>query len=298
MGKLQFGRIVFETSNEDKLFYPADQITKGDLIDYYTGAAERMLPQLRGRPLSLQRYPDGIEKNGFFQKDAPDHYPGWITRTVVRKKGGSNHHVVADKKATLAYLANNGVVTIHGALSKEPDLEKPDRLVFDLDPSVDDFGVVREGAQAVREVLDKLGLPSFLQVTGSRGLHVVVPLRPRLPFDDVSAFAKGVAEKVVVSDPDSYTIEHRKNKRGDRLLIDYFRNQYAQTAVIAYSLRPKPGAPAAMPIEWSELGSVTTAGAFPMKKALTRIRKGTDPWRHIGRRAHALDAAIERLPKI
>ena len=298
MGSLRFGRLVVQTTNEDKIFFPGDGITKGDVIGYHVAAADRMLPHLKGRPLTFQRFPNGIEGHGFFQKDTPDHYPDWISTTPVRKKGGRNCQVIADKTATLAYLANNGVLTIHGALSREPDLRTPDRLIFDLDPSVEDFGRVRAGAEAVRSVLDDLGLASFLQTTGSRGLHVVAPIRPERDFEEVGAFAKAAAARVVDLDPDAFTIEHRKAKRGDRLLIDYFRNEYAQTAVVPYSVRAKPGAPVAMPIEWHELDDLKRgAASFTIKNAVERLSGHSDPWRSLARRSRSLTKPLQRISR-
>lgn len=295
--RLRFGRVTVETSNETKVFFPDDGITKGDLIDHHLAVADRMLPHLRGRPLSFQRFPDGISKQGFFQKDAPKHYPDWIETAAVSKKDGVNRHVVAERAATLAYLANNGVVTIHGALSRGSELRKPDRVIFDLDPSVDDFGLIVDGAHAVREVLEGVGLVCFLQTTGSRGVHVVSPIKPERDFDEVGAFAREVAGLVVRRDPDSFTVEHRKNKRGDRLLIDYFRNQYAQTVVMPYSVRAKPGAPIAMPIEWKELKSLPEgARTFTVRNVARRLA-GKDPWASMSRRARSLDRPIRRLER-
>ncbi len=296
MGSLRFGRLEVKTSNETKVFFPDDGITKGDLISHYVKVAERMLPHLKGRPLSFQRYPDGIEGVSFFQKDTPKHYPDWITSVPMEKKGGVNQHVVADRVASLAYLANNGVVTIHGASATVPDLTKPDRLIFDLDPSVDDFAVVKAGAKVVRSILeDDLSLPTFLQTTGSRGLHIVTPIKPELGYDEVAAFALRVAQIVVEHDPDSFTIERMKAKRGDRLLIDHFRNAYAQTAAVPYSVRPRPGAPVATPIEWAELGRLRAGAAtFTVTTIDKRLKRG-DPWADMKRRARSLRPAIKKL---
>lgn len=298
MSTIRYGKISFETSNEEKVYFPGDDITKGDLIAYYRSVADVMLPHLKGRPLSFQRFPNGIEKHGFFQKDTPDHYPDWISTAPVRKKGGQNCQVVADKAATIAYLANNGVVTIHGALSREPELKNPDRLVFDLDPSVDDFALIQRAAEVVKEILEQLGLSTFLQTTGSRGLHVVSPIKAEFDFEVVGSFAKEVARKVVARDPDSFTIERLKKERGDRLLIDYFRNAYAQTSVVPYSVRAKPGAPAATPITWEELHRLPQGAAtFTIHSVPDRIASGGDPWKGINRSARSLKRPMERLQR-
>lgn len=298
MGSLRFGRVSFETSNETKVYFPDEGITKGDLIEYYQSVADAMLPHLKGRPLSFQRYPNGIDQQGFFQKDKPKHYPEWIVTTPVKKKGGSNDQVVATSKAALAYLANNGVVTLHGALSREPDLTKPDRLIFDLDPSIDDFGIIQSAAEIVREILEDLGLHTYLQTTGSRGLHVVSPIKPEYDFEKVGAFAKSVARLIVDRDPDSFTIERLKKDRGDRLLIDYFRNAYAQTSVVPYSVRAKPGAPVATPIEWNELRKLRDgARTFTIRSIPKRLSTKGDPWSSMNRRSRSLKGPLARVER-
>lgn len=298
MSTLRFGKISFETTSEDRVYFTGDGITKADLIGYYRSVADAMLPHLRQRPLSFQRFPSGIDKQGFFQKDAPEHYPGWITTTRVKKKGGRNHQVVADKAATLAYLANSGVITLHGALSKEPDLTLPDRVIFDLDPSVDDFALIQSAAEIVKEVLEELGLATYLQTTGSRGLHVVSPIKQELGFEQVSAFSKKVAQVVVRRDPDSFTIERLKENRGDRLLIDYFRNAYAQTSVAPYSVRAKPGAPVATPIEWDELHRLPQGAAtFTLRSVPRRLAAKGDPWKSMSRRSRSLKKPLKRISR-
>lgn len=298
MSALRFGRIEVETTNQDAVMFPKDGITKGDVIGYYLSVAERMLPHLRGRPLSFQRYTGGIGKPGFFQKDTPDHYPDWISTLPVRKKGGENCQVVADRPAALVYLANNRVLTMHGALSSGPDLRKPDRFIFDLDPSVDDFSLVRSAAEVVREVLEDLGLACYLQTTGSRGLHVVSPIKPQHDFDEVSAAARRVAEIVVEHDPDSFTIKRLKADRGDRLLIDYFRNAYAQTSVVPYSIRAKDGAPVATPIHWDELPTLPEgAQSFDIESVPVRLAESDDPWKGMARSARSMKKVLERLSR-
>ena len=293
---LAFGKIKIETSNRDALMFPDDGITKGDLIDYYVSVADAMLPHLRERPLSFQRFTGGIAKPGFFQKDTPEHYPDWISTLPVDKKGGQNCQVVADRPATLAYLANNRVVTIHGALASGSDLHKPDRFIFDLDPSVDDFSLVKRAAEVVREILEDLGLACFIQTTGSRGLHVVAPIKPEYDFEAIGAAARRVAELVVESDPDAFTIERLKADRGDRLLIDYFRNSYAQTSVAAYSVRAKPGAPVATPIEWDELHSLPReAQSYDIRSIPRRLNDKSDPWKGMTRKSRSMKKVLDRL---
>ena len=293
-------------SNVGKVLFPGSGrdpgLTKGDLVDYYRRVAATMLPHVAGRPVSMQRFPDGIDGKRFFQKEAPDYFPDWIRTEEVAKEGGTVRHVVCDREATLVYLANQACITPHVWLSRVAHLERPDRLVFDLDPpenggrSGDDRGLdrLRWAARRTRDLLDVLGLPAFLLTTGSRGFHVVVPLEPAAGFDEVRAFAARVARRLARAHPDRLTVEHRKAKRGDRVFVDYLRNGYAQTAVPPYAVRARPGAPVATPLEWRELGRVAPR-RYTMKNLFRRLAQKEDPWAGIDASAVTLDAAREAL---
>jgi bifunctional non-homologous end joining protein LigD len=226
---LRFGRFSFKASNLDKVLFPDDGITKGEIIEYYQGVAEAMLPHVMGRPLSLYRFPNGIQNEGFFQQHISRHFPNWIHRATVAKEQGKVTHVVANNTATLAYLANQGCIEFHSWLSRIDKPDNPDQLIFDLDPSNDDFSTVRSAAFALRELLAELGLVAFLKTTGSRGLHVGVPLDRKANFDTVRDFAQDAAKLLSLRDPENLTVEQRKVARGQRIYIDVFRNAYAQT---------------------------------------------------------------------
>lgn len=292
------GRHRVETSNEDKVLFPRTGITKGELIDYYEAAAERMLPALRERALVLQRFPDGIDEPGFYQKQVGAHFPDWIETTRVAKRGGGRQElVVGGQRATLVYLANQACVTLHPWLSRRDRPDHPDQLVFDLDPPGDDFAAVRRAAGPLRELLeDELGLPSFPKLTGSRGLHVVVPLDRSEGFDAVRSFASDVASLLAERHPKALTTEQRIAKRRGRLYLDVARNAYAQTAVAAYSVRALPDAPLAAPIDWSDLrgGRRLHARSFTLRQA-RRLLERDDPWRGMSRRARSLRSARRRL---
>jgi len=286
-----------EISNADKVFFPADGITKGDLVDYYRQIAATMLPYLRGRPVSMQRYPDGIEGKSFYHKNTPDHFPDWIERVRVEKKGGTVDHVVCHKAADLAYLAAQGCITPHIWLSRSGRLHHPDLMVFDFDPSGDDFAAVRFGARAARDLLQKLALEAYVQTTGSRGLHVVVPLAAKDDFDSVRAFARTIARRLARRAPERLTTEPRKKKRGARVFIDTARNAYAQTFAPPYSVRPKPGAPVATPIAWDELGRVTPQ-KYTIRNIFRRLERRHDPWAGLWRHARSLDEPRRRLERL
>jgi bifunctional non-homologous end joining protein LigD len=290
--EIRVGKRVVAISRRDKVLFPDDGITKGDLVEYYAGIAPKMVPYTRDRPLTLERYPDGLGRERIFQKNASKYFPDWIPRGEVRKKDGAVTHVLANDAPTLAYLANQAVITHHVWLSTMKQLHKPDQLIFDLDPSGDDFGEVRETALGLREHLKDLGLVPFVKTTGSRGLHVVVPLRPGEGFDEVWDFAHAVAERMVAENPDVLTLEFMKAKRKGRLFFDINRNAYAQTAVAPFSVRPLPGAPVAVTLDWSEVKSTRLRpNGFSMKDALKR----DDAWEGFRRSARTLGSAARRL---
>jgi bifunctional non-homologous end joining protein LigD len=298
MSQRRFGRHTVKTSNEEKVLFPDDGITKGQLMDYYEAVAARILPWLRERPLVLERFPDGIRAQGFYQKQVAEHFPGWVSTVRVGKAGdGGQDLVVCDKKATLVYLANLACVTLHPWLSRTDRLQHPDQLIVDLDPPGDDFEPVRAAARACRELFDELELPTFVKTTGSKGLHIVVPLDRRADFDTVRAFARGAMEVLAARRPDALTTEIRKDKRRGRVFLDVARNAYAQTAVAPYAVRPLPGAPVATPIDWDELGRVD-ARSFGIANVLRRLGQRRDPWRGMRRHAHGLAAARRRLTRL
>ncbi|MER7496493.1 non-homologous end-joining DNA ligase [Streptomyces pharetrae] len=292
------GRRTVEVRRPGKVLFPGGdghpEYTKGDLVDYYRSVAPFLLPHLRGRPLMLEMHPDGVDGPGFMQKNTPDTYPDWITRIEVPKEGGTVRHTVCDDAATLVHLAGQACVTLHRWLSRGDRLDRPDRMVFDLDPSGDDFAPVRETAVLLGELLDELRLPSALMTTGSRGLHVVVPLNGRHHFDEVRQFARDVADTLAAGHPDRLTTAARKKDRGDRLYLDVQRNGYAQTAVAPFTVRARPGAPVAVPVAWDQLDD---PGFGPRRWTLADAvdQARTNPWAGVMSRGRALGPARRRL---
>jgi bifunctional non-homologous end joining protein LigD len=288
-----------EISNPEKVLFPDDGITKAELADYYRGVADQMLPHLRGRPLHLQRFPDGIDGEEIQQKRAPGHFPDFVRRVLVpRRGGGSLTHAVCDTTRTLVYLADQAVVTPHTWLSRADRLEHPDQLVFDLDPPGDDLTAVVEAARSLRNLLEELGLATFAKATGSRGLHVVVPLDRRADFDEVRAFARGVADVVASREPDRFTTEQRKQKRRGRLYLDTARNAYAQTAVAPYAVRALPGAPVAVPLDWNEVGARFDPRRHTIRNLQRRLSRGRDPWSGMRRHGRSLAGPKRRLERL
>jgi len=244
---VQDGGITVELSHPGKVLFPDDGFTKGDLVEYYRGLAGRMLPLMKDRPVTMIRYPDGIARHPILQKNAPDYFPDWITRAEVPKQGGTVHHVLCDKPATLVYLANQACIELHVFLSRTDAVTAPDQVIFDLDPpSAEDFPQAARAARLLRGLLEgELGLTTYVKTTGGKGLHVHLPLVPDADFDASRQFAREVSEVLVARDPDLLTLEQRKDKRGGQIYSDIMRNGYAQTAVTPYGVRGRPGGHAA-----------------------------------------------------
>ncbi|HEY2501239.1 MAG TPA: non-homologous end-joining DNA ligase [Mycobacterium sp.] len=295
-------RIEVEVTHPDRVLFPDPSakkgITKRDLVDYYAEVADTMLPLLRGRALSVQRFPRGIGEQGFVQQDFADSLPDWMSGVEVAKEGGTVVHPLAERREALRWLANQNCITLHIWQSRRDRLHNPDRLVFDLDPSDTDFAVVRATARAMAGVLDDLGLACYVQTTGSRGLHVVAPVRPDTDFDTARQFARDVAEVVAADDAKHRTVEVRKDKRGGRVYLDIMRNAYAQTAVAPYSVRARAGAPVATPLEWDEVDTRgLRADRFTIRDVPKRLAGQRDPWADMSRHARSLSGPAERLAK-
>jgi bifunctional non-homologous end joining protein LigD len=314
--QVKIGRVTVALTNTGKVLFTGDGITKGDLIGYYQAAAEQMLPSLRDRPLAMARYPDGITGERIFQKNVGRHFPDWIPRVEVGKQDGQLCQVICTKAADLVYLANQACIEFHPFLSRvgrpsnqgepsRPDqLHRPDMLIFDLDPPDNGhFAAVRTAALRLREILeDNLRLVSFVKTTGSKGLHVQVPLNGREEFDPVREFARQVAEVLAAAEPDLVTVEQRKDARHGRVYVDIMRNAYAQTAVAAYSVRARPGAPVAAPVSWEEVADpALAAGSFTLRTMpdrLAQLSKAGDPWAGMSRHRQGLSRPRRVLARL
>jgi bifunctional non-homologous end joining protein LigD len=299
-GSLRVGDRTVQVSSVGKPFFPDAGLTKGDLLAYYRDVAEVMLPHLRGRPLNLQRFPNGVAGHGFWQQGAADHFPDWVrTVTVERRgRGGTVDHVVCDHPATVVYLANLATVTFHAWTSTVDHLARPDLVVLDLDPDPDQgLDAVRAAARAVRAAYEELGLTAFLQTSGSKGYHVLMPLVPGPDVEVVRDFAAELAALVAARDPARLTVEWRKAKRQGRLLLDTARNGYAQTLVAPYSVRPRPEAPVATPIDWDELGRVEPR-SYTMANLRRRLARKPDPWAGLAAAAADFEPVRSRLDEL
>jgi bifunctional non-homologous end joining protein LigD len=251
-----------QLSNADKVLWPQDGYTKGDLVAYYRAVAPFLLPHLKGRPLTLQRYPDGVDGPSFFEKDAPRGTPPWVkTVTLPSEYGrrGEVEYVVCDDEATLVFVANLAAIVLHVWTSRLPKLDAPDLVLFDLDPGEQcTVATLARVAVSFRDALGEIGLSTLVKTTGGAGLHVVVPLEPRYTYDVAKALAELVARNVYDRIPAATTLERSTSKRpADAVYLDYVQVGRGKTLVAPYSVRARAGAPVSMPLGWDEVEAMT-----------------------------------------
>ena len=288
-------------THPEKILFPAEDdhaaVTKGDLAAYYATIAPAMLPHIRRRPITMERYPSGIHHKGFFHKDVTRGFPEWLERVEVPKKDGTVHHPIVSDTRSLLWIVNQNCITPHVWPSRAPDLYHPDVCVFDLDPSTEDEpDVLRTAALGLRDLLAELGLPSWVKTSGSKGFHIVVPLDREARFGPVSGFAHAVGRVLVNRDPDHLTQEFSKADRGGRILVDTGRNGYSATFAAAYAVRARPGAPVSAPCTWEELerGEVAPR-TFTLRTMAMRLERVGDLWADMLGRGRSLGPAAERL---
>jgi len=286
-------------THPEKILFPDEGITKGELASYYEMIAPVMLPHLRRRPITMERFHRGIAAPGFFQKDVVKGFPDWLERVEVPKHGGTVHHPIANDARSLLWLANQNSITIHVWPSRTPNLYNPDICIFDLDPSKeDDLETLVRSALNLRNLLAELGLPSWIKTSGSKGFHIAVPLDAKSDFGTVARFAHGVGKIMVNRDPDNLTQEFAKVDRGGRILVDTGRNGYSATYAATYTVRAKPGAPVSAPCTWEELerGDVGPR-TFTLRTMAQRISAAGDLWADMLKTKRSLKRPIERLKK-
>ena len=260
-----------EISSPDKVIFPKKNITKIQVAEYYEKVADYMLPYLKDRPLTLQRYPGGVGSYGFYQKNAADYFPDYIKTVEVETEEGSNTQILCNDKRSLLYLVNQNVITFHIWLSKKDKLHQPDKMVFDLDPPENSFDKVKEAAKVLRNYLKKQKKDPALMTTGKSGLHLYYSIRRGRDFDEVKKEARKIAEEVAKLRPDLLTTKIRKDQREGKIFLDFLRNAYAQTAICPYSLRPNEEAGVATPIEWEELSRLESAAHYNIDNIFRRL---------------------------
>jgi len=286
-------------THPEKILFPGDEITKGELASYYEMIAPVMLPHLRRRPITMERFHRGIAAPGFFQKDVSKGFPDWLVRVEVPKKDGTVHHPIANDTRSLLWLANQNSITIHVWPSRTPNLYNPDICIFDLDPSNDALEPLRAAALNLRDLLAELGLPSWIKTSGSKGFHIAVPLDGKSDFGTVARFAHAVGTIMVKRYPEKLTQEFHKVDRGGRILVDTGRNGYSATYAATYTVRARPGAPVSAPCTWEELerGEVGPK-TFALRTMGQRIADVGDLWVDLLRKKRSLRRAIEQLRKL
>jgi bifunctional non-homologous end joining protein LigD len=280
-------------THPDKVLFPDDGITKGELGSYYESIAPIMLPHLRSRPVTMERYPSGIGQKGFWQKDVSKGVPEWLERVEVPKKGGRVHYPLITDTRSLLWVTNQNTITPHVWVSRAPKLSYPDVCVFDLDPSrEDDLDVLRSAALALRELLNELGLPSWVKTSGSKGFHIALSLDGKSRTDEVAHFAHAVGALLVKRHPRHLTQEFSKADRGGRIFVDTGRNGYGATFAAAYAVRAKPGAPVSAPCTWREMerGKVGPR-TFTLRTMAERVARVGDLWSDMRRRRRSLPPA-------
>ena len=294
---MRIGRHEVPVSNPDKPFFPAVGLTKGDLVSYYAGVAELALPHLRRRPFHMKRYPGGVEGDFFHQKRVPANHPAYVDDVFVQfPSGHSTVFAIVDNAAALVWVANLGCIELHTWHSRVPEIERPDYLLIDLDPTTDgQWPFVREIALVVREVMDELGLRSYPKTSGATGFHILAPIRPELPFPEVRRFAKALAEEVErrVGDQNVATTTWRVADRVG-VFVDFGQNARDRTIASAYSIRPTPDARVSAPLRWDEVAAVDPA-AFTVRSMPARIAGAGDPMHGMWRNPPSLRSRFEQL---
>ena len=287
--------VTIACTNTDRVMFPEAGITKGEMIAYYRDVAEVMVPELRGRPLTVERFTKGVEQGGFFQKHAQKHFPPWIGRAELGLKTPVVYPVVNDA-AGLVYMANQGSVAFHIWTSRAATPMSPDLLVFDLDPPAGKFDLVRRTALRLREAFAALGLPAFVKTTGGKGLHVVAPLDETATFEQAMAVSTRLAQRLCRQHPDELTLEFYKKDRGDRLFLDMMRNAPGATVVAPYSLRGRAAAPVSVPIGWPEVEDpALRPDGFTLRDLRARLDAVGDPWAGLRARCACLADASAKL---
>jgi len=287
-------------THPEKVLFPDPGITKGELCAYYEAVAPSMIPHIRGRPVTMERFPAGIGKKGFIQKDVSKGFPSWLERVQVEKRndeaGESVHYPLVGDARSLVWLANQNSITPHVWISRVPKLRQPDLCVLDLDPSAEDPRSLRTAALAVRELLDEFGLPSYVKTSGSKGFHILVPLDGEGDAESVWRFAHGAGAVLVKRYPQLLTQEFIKVDRGDRILVDTGRNMPGATFAAVYAVRARPGAPISAPCTWAEIeGGAVGPRTFTLRTMAARIGDVGELWSGMEARRCSLREATAKL---
>lgn len=295
---LKVGKTTLHLTNQNKIYFPDDGITKGDIINYYSEVADLILPYLKDRPQSMYRFPNGINQSGFYQKDVDDDkIPSWLkTEQIFSESNDANiDYLICNDKATLLYMANLGCIDINPWNSTIKHIDNPDWVVMDIDPEKDDFKEVVKTALTVKEVMDTFETECYCKTSGASGLHVYIPLGGRYDYDSVKIFAELIAREVHLRLPDTTSLERSIKKRNHKIYVDYLQNRKGQTLAAPYSVRPKPGATVSTPLEWSEVNEKLSPSQFTIKNVLKRFEQKGDLWKPVLGKGADIKAIIKRI---
>jgi bifunctional non-homologous end joining protein LigD len=291
--------ITLHFSNQNKEYFPEDHITKGDLVNYYDKVAEFLLPYLKDRPQSMNRFPNGIHGTSFYQKDIDlDKSPDWLRTFKVHSETSSHQYIdylVCNDKATLLYMANLGCIEINPWNSTTKNPENPSWLVIDLDPDDIHFREVIKAAHVTKQVFDELDTECYCKTSGATGLHIYVPLDAKYDYDTVKTFAQLIAHTVQVRLPNTTSIERAVKKRPNRIYVDFLQNRRGQTLAAPYSVRPRPGATVSTPLEWHEVNEKLSPRDFTIKNILKRLEKKGDLWKPVIGKGADLEMIISKI---
>lgn len=300
-GFITYGKIKVRVTNLEKVFWPKEGITKGDVIDYYRSVSKYILPYLKGRPQSLKRNPNGIKDFGFFHKDAGDEAPSWVKSKKIYSDSTKKYvdYILCENAATLTYLNNLGCIELNPWHSMVKKLDHPDYMIIDIDPSdKNTFDQVVVVAKVFNELFDKAGAPSFCKTSGASGLHVYVPTRKKYTYDELKDFAHIVCIMAQEQLPGFTTLERNLKKRGNKhIYLDHLQNRRGQTISSVYSLRPRDGATVSMPLEWKEVKKGLSPHNFTIYNALKRIKKKGDIFKGVLGKGIDLKKCLNRLEK-
>ncbi|PKM77954.1 MAG: DNA polymerase domain-containing protein [Firmicutes bacterium HGW-Firmicutes-15] len=284
-----------QLTNLDRILWPEQGYTKHDLVEYYGAVFSFISPHLRQRPLVFTRYPNGIKEASFYQKNAPQYLPEWIRTFAWAGSKGIKHYVLVEAQADLIWLANQACIEIHPWMSQTFTIENPDYIVFDLDPSEQNtFEEIVSVARLLKDLMGKLGLDVYLKTSGSKGLHIYLPIVPRYSYSQVRSFAQMIAQLICNVVPDIATIQRSLQHRGKRIYVDYLQNGLGKTICAPYSVRPRDGATVSTPIGWQELESIRP-GDFTIRTVLERLKKVGDLFQEVLNDRQELEKAIKIL---
>ncbi|HEX8162742.1 MAG TPA: non-homologous end-joining DNA ligase [Pyrinomonadaceae bacterium] len=300
---VKVGGAVVPLTSLDRVYFPAAKLTKGDLVRYYYEVSEHILPYLKDRPLIMKRYPAGIRGQSFHQHDV-NEAPDFVRTVPLEVEDGGGHtvdYVVGDSLATLLYMANLGAIERHPWHSRTRNLDRPDWFVFDLDPGEGvRFETICEVAVTTRKILDKLGLESYPKTSGSRGIHIYVPVKAAYGYEEIAEFAARVAALIADEHPEAATVERSKSKRGKRMIyVDHMQNARGKSVVAPYSVRPREGAPVSAPLTWREVeGKRITPQDFTIENVLARVGKKGDLFAEVLTNKQTLGDASKKLESL